>query len=124
VAFFGVRTAGLSDTSAEMSPPSPPAVLRVERLAKSFGGLQAVDGVSFHVAPGEIVGLVGPNGAGKSTTLNVISGLLRPDAGEMEFLGRSIIGQAPEAIPHLTIAANGAPGGCATRQAPGPEDAS
>src|SRR5208282_2630117 len=53
----------------------------VERLAKSFGDLQAVDGVSFHVAPGEIVGLLGPNGAGKTTTINMILGVLEPDSG-------------------------------------------
>jgi ABC-2 type transport system ATP-binding protein len=65
-----------------MSPPSTP-VLAVERLAKSFGALKAVDGVSFHVSRGEIVGLLGPNGAGKTTTINMILGVLEPTAGRI-----------------------------------------
>jgi len=63
------------------SPPSP--VLLVEGLAKSFGSLRAVDGVSFSVSPGEIVGLLGPNGAGKTTTINMILGVLEPSAGRI-----------------------------------------
>ena len=69
-----------------MSPPSPP-VLSVERLAKSFGTLQAVDDVSFQVSAGEIVGLLGPNGAGKTTTINMILGVLEPTAGRIAIEG-------------------------------------
>src|SRR5580700_6221113 len=65
-----------------MIPPVP-CVLKVERLEKSFGDVRAVNGVSFHVAPGEIVGLLGPNGAGKTTTINMILGVLEPTAGEI-----------------------------------------
>ncbi len=56
-------------------------VLSVEGLRKVYRATVAVDGVSFEVRPGEIVGLVGPNGAGKTTTLSMVTGLLRPDAG-------------------------------------------
>jgi branched-chain amino acid transport system ATP-binding protein len=73
-------------------------VLRLKSIAASYGPVAALRGIDLEVASGEVVALIGSNGAGKSTTLKVISGLMRPDAGELEFLGRSIIGQAPEAI--------------------------
>ncbi len=60
--------------------------LKIERLSKTFGAIRAVDAVSFEVRPGEIYGLLGPNGAGKTTTISMISGLLKPDAGEV-FVG-------------------------------------
>jgi ABC-2 type transport system ATP-binding protein len=59
------------------------SLLRVERLSKAFGTIRAVDSVSFEVRPGEIYGLLGPNGAGKTTTISMISGLLKPDSGEV-----------------------------------------
>jgi ABC-2 type transport system ATP-binding protein len=62
-------------------------MLKVERLSKSFGAIRAVDAVSFDVRPGEIYGLLGPNGAGKTTTISMISGLLKPDAGEVFVAG-------------------------------------
>ena len=58
---------------------------RVENLAKRYGEVRAVDGVSFHVRPGEIYGLLGPNGAGKTTTMSMLSGLLQPDEGTILF---------------------------------------
>lgn len=79
-------------------------VLEVEGLTRRFGGLVAVDGLGFAVASGEIVGLVGPNGGGKSTVLDVLSGILRPDAGSIVFLGKSIAGLAPNRIARLGIA--------------------
>ena len=63
------------------------SLLKVERLSKSFGAIRAVDSVSFKVQPGEIYGLLGPNGAGKTTTISMISGLLKPDAGEVFVAG-------------------------------------
>lgn len=60
-------------------------MIRVERLSKRFGDIQAVDGISFEVRPGEIYGLLGPNGAGKTTTISMICGLLRPDSGNIHF---------------------------------------
>lgn len=58
-------------------------MLQIKGLAKSFEQLKAVDGVSFEVKEGEIYGLLGPNGAGKTTTISMISGLLRPDRGQV-----------------------------------------
>jgi ABC-type branched-subunit amino acid transport system ATPase component len=65
-------------------------LLVVEDLRRSFGGVRAVDGVSFKVRRGSITGLIGPNGAGKSTALGVIARALRPDAGRIEFDGRDV----------------------------------
>lgn len=62
-------------------------ILEVDQIAKSFGANRAVDGVSFHVAPGEIYGLLGPNGAGKTTAISIISGLLTPDSGSVHIDG-------------------------------------
>jgi ABC-2 type transport system ATP-binding protein len=67
-------------------------MLEILGLRKSFAGRVAVDGVSFAIAPGEIVGVLGPNGAGKTTTVSMITGLLRPDAGEVRMDGRALSG--------------------------------
>ena len=75
-----------------MSPEQP--LLVVTDLVKRFGGFRALDGVSFHLAPGEVLGLVGPNGSGKTTCINVISGLYPPDGGSVTYRGRSI-GRVP-----------------------------
>src|SRR5271166_187866 len=91
-----------------MSPPPPP-VLAVERLAKSFGTLKAVKGVTFHVAPGEIVGLLGPNGAGKTTTINMILGVLAPTAGRIEIEGLDLAVQRSRALAKTNFAAVYAP---------------
>jgi branched-chain amino acid transport system permease protein len=81
-----------------------PNILTIVDLRKSFGGLSAVDGVSFDVRPGEIVGLVGPNGSGKTTVLNLISGALKADAGQIYYMGRAINGSNPETIARLGVA--------------------
>lgn len=78
-------------------------VLRVEGLVKSFGGLRALDGVSFGVLPGMVTGLIGPNGAGKTTLLDVISGVLRPDRGRVYFQGRDITGLPPHKVAGLGL---------------------
>jgi branched-chain amino acid transport system ATP-binding protein len=71
--------------------PGPPADgLVVEQLTVAYGGVRAVDGLSFRVRPGEIVALVGANGAGKTSTLAAISGLLRPRAGSVRWNGREL----------------------------------
>jgi branched-chain amino acid transport system ATP-binding protein len=70
-------------------------VLEVRNLRKSFGGIVAVDGVSFHVNQGEIVGIIGPNGSGKSTLFNCILGQLRPTTGEVRLDGRRVTGLRP-----------------------------
>jgi len=66
------------------------AVLRIERLAKNFGGLRVTDEVTLDVRPGELHAVIGPNGAGKTTLINQISGLLAPDAGRIVFCGEDI----------------------------------
>jgi ABC-type branched-subunit amino acid transport system ATPase component len=66
--------------------------LRVQALARAFGGVRAVDGVSFVLTAGSVTALIGPNGAGKSTLFNLIDGQLAPDAGSIEFEGRSLVG--------------------------------
>ena len=73
-------------------------LLQVNNLGKSFGGVKAVDGISFDLAPGELLALIGPNGAGKSTCFNMINGQLVPDAGEIRLAGDSIVGLKPRAI--------------------------
>jgi len=66
------------------------ARLSLEGVERVFGGVRAVDGASFEVAPGAVHGLIGPNGAGKTTIINLVSGLLQPTAGTLRFEGRSI----------------------------------
>lgn len=66
------------------------SLLKVRNVKKHFGGIKAVDGISLDVAPNQITGLIGPNGAGKTTLFNTISGLYRPDEGEIYFKGERI----------------------------------
>ena len=102
-------------------PPLATPVLEARDLGKRFGGLHAVRGLSFEMAPGEVLGLIGPNGAGKTTVFNLLSGFLAQDAGEVRFEGRSLTGLKPHAIcrmglartfqivrpfPHLTVLEN------------------
>ena len=75
--------------TADAKPDASP-VLEVRSLVKRFGGLAAVDDLSFHVRTGEIFAIIGPNGAGKTTTLNLLSGLLIPTAGRIHLSGREI----------------------------------
>jgi branched-chain amino acid transport system ATP-binding protein len=74
------------------------AVLEVRDLAKSFGGIHAVRGVSFEVHEGEILGLIGPNGSGKSTLFNCILGQLAPTRGEVRVDGKSVVGLRPSEL--------------------------
>ena len=67
------------------------ALLEVRDVSLRFGGIVALDGVSFDVEKGQISGLIGPNGAGKTTAFNVITRLYRPDEGELVFDGRSLL---------------------------------
>ena len=69
--------------------------LEVKNCVKHYGAIRAVDGVSFAVGPGEIVGVIGPNGSGKTTLFNSILGQIRPSSGQMEFCGEDITGMSP-----------------------------
>src|SRR5215467_5611537 len=71
------------------------AILEVANLHKRFGGIAAVNGVSFDVREGEILGIIGPNGSGKSTLFNCILGQLKPTAGEVRLNGRAVTGMRP-----------------------------
>jgi branched-chain amino acid transport system ATP-binding protein len=73
-------------------------ILKVEGVSKVFGGLIAVNDVSFEIQPGEIVGLIGPNGAGKTTLFNVVSGYYTPTRGKVFFHGKDISGKPPYAL--------------------------
>jgi branched-chain amino acid transport system ATP-binding protein len=77
--------------------------LELRGVTKRFGGVAAVDGVSFEVAKGEVVGIIGPNGAGKTTLLNCISGVHRLDGGDIRYEGASIAGMPPHRIARLGI---------------------
>jgi len=97
------------------------AILKVADLTKDFGGLRAVDGVSFEVGSGTITGLIGPNGAGKTTTFNLLAGTFPPTGGRIDFDGHDITGladfqtfrrglvrtfQIPRPFPDMTVLEN------------------
>ena len=82
---------------------SEPVVLQAEGLAKAFGGVKAVDGVSFKVEAGRLLALIGPNGAGKTTCFNMLNGQLKPDAGRVTLGGRDITGLAPREVWALGV---------------------
>jgi branched-chain amino acid transport system ATP-binding protein len=79
-------------------------LLEVRGVTRRFGGILALDDVSFAVDEGEIVGLIGPNGAGKTTTFNVITRLYPPDSGELRFEGRSLLSTPPHGVVRQGIA--------------------
>ena len=84
-----------------MSGPDP--ILSVRDVTVRFGGIVALDGVSFDVSEGQIVGLIGPNGAGKTTLFNCLSRLYTPQHGDVRFRGRSILGLAAHRITELGV---------------------
>jgi branched-chain amino acid transport system ATP-binding protein len=79
-------------------------LLAVDKVTRRFGGVVALDGVTFEVRPGEIVGLIGPNGAGKTTVFNVITRLYTPDSGEITFDGESLLRTKPHRVIRRGIA--------------------
>lgn len=104
------------------------AYLSINHVAISFGGLKALDGVTFSIEAGELIGLIGPNGSGKTTLINILSGHLAPDDGEMLLEGNRIDGLRPEALaergvlrtfqltrvfPRMSVLDNLMVGGCA-----------
>ena len=97
------------------------ALLRIEGIGKRFGGLNAVNRVSFDIRSGEIVSLIGPNGAGKTTLFNLVSGIHRADMGAILFAGKNLVGMRPfeicqqgigrtfqlmQSFPHMTVIEN------------------
>lgn len=101
------RIAGARDapaaakTGADRTVGAP--LLEVSNLSKSFGGLKAVQDVSFRVHAGEILGIIGPNGAGKTTLFNLLNGIIGADAGGVRFAGQDIAGLAPNRIAKLGV---------------------
>ncbi len=79
-------------------------LLELRGVSKSFGGLKVIDGLDFHVEEGEIVSVIGPNGAGKTTLFNLVTGIYRPDEGDLLFEGESLVGLAPHEITNRGIA--------------------
>ena len=79
-------------------------ILSLSGLHKHFGGINAVEDMSFDVRAGEVMGLMGPNGAGKTTLINIIAGEHKPDSGKVIFEGNDITGRSPHKICHMGIA--------------------
>src|SRR3954452_747068 len=88
-----------TETEPQLAKPAPATLVEVqvqgqllstEKLVKAYRQRRVVNGVSIHVAPGEIVGLLGPNGAGKTTSFNMVVGVVKPDEGSVSFLGKDI----------------------------------
>ncbi|NNF98226.1 MAG: ABC transporter ATP-binding protein [Desulfobacteraceae bacterium] len=78
-------------------------ILEVSEVTKTFGGIIALNGISFHVKPGEILGIIGPNGSGKTTVVNCITGFIKTTAGDVRFKGRRITGKPPHKIAAMGI---------------------
>jgi ABC-2 type transport system ATP-binding protein len=94
---LGIR--GVAIISKANNLPQEP-ILQVKNVKKNYGSLQALKGVSFEVFPGEIFALIGPNGAGKSTALRIIATILKPDEGDVQISGYSVLKQ-PEKVREL-----------------------
>jgi branched-chain amino acid transport system permease protein len=90
----------VAEALGQHKPPAAnaPVMLAVQGLSKSFGGLKAVQNVSFDVREGEILGIIGPNGAGKTTLFNLLNGIIRADGGSVRFAGEDIFGEPANAI--------------------------
>ncbi|MEJ1974848.1 MAG: branched-chain amino acid ABC transporter ATP-binding protein/permease [Acetobacteraceae bacterium] len=102
-----LATPGHGEAVAAVPAPAPcsasrraegPVLLEVDGVSKSFGGLRAVQAVSFTVRRGEVLGLIGPNGAGKTTLFNILNGFVRPSAGAVLLDGRNIVRQRPNQV--------------------------
>lgn len=78
-------------------------LLEVNNVGISFGGLKAVNDVSFQINSGEVFGIIGPNGAGKTTLFNICSGVYKPDSGEINFCGHNLVDKKPEEICRLGL---------------------
>jgi branched-chain amino acid transport system ATP-binding protein len=88
------QSLGLSATAEPLVKP----LLEFNAVTKQFGGLKAVEDVTFHVYPHQIVSIIGPNGAGKTTVFNLITGLYRPSSGDIRLAGQSLVGLSPDKV--------------------------
>lgn len=99
----GIRACRSLPRQNRFGSPTPEPVLDIQNISLSFGGIQALCSVSFQVFPTEVVALIGPNGAGKTTLLNAVSGLLRPDEGDIILTGCSLRGLQPHQIAAMGV---------------------
>ncbi|MBX3502663.1 MAG: ABC transporter ATP-binding protein [Alphaproteobacteria bacterium] len=93
----------IAENSRDLRPSSGDPLLSVQGVSVRFGGIVALDGVSFEVFSGQIAGLIGPNGAGKTTLFNCLSRLYQPSSGDILFEGRSILGSQRHDIPVIGL---------------------
>jgi branched-chain amino acid transport system ATP-binding protein len=98
------KSSVISPQSSEADAGDGEVILRAGSVTKAFGGLVAVEDVDFEIPERSIVSIIGPNGAGKTTFFNMLTGLYKPTAGEINFDGRDISGKRPDAITSLGIA--------------------
>src|SRR5690242_2873663 len=92
-----------AENSRVLRPSSGEPLLSVQGVSVRFGGIVALDGVTFDVFPGQIAGLIGPNGAGKTTLFNCLSRLYQPSSGDIKFEGRSILRSKRHDIPVIGL---------------------
>src|SRR5260370_17323406 len=85
---------------------SPATLLEVRNLVKDFGRFRAVDGISFVVPKGKIVGLLGPNGAGKTTTIHMLLGITTPTAGRISYFGKEFVSHRQECLQRINYASS------------------
>jgi branched-chain amino acid transport system ATP-binding protein len=97
------ETTTVAARSATEQPEARKKLLEVDNVTLRFGGVVALDGISFDIHEGEILGLIGPNGAGKTTTFNVMTGVYRPTSGGVRFRGERVTGRKPHQISQLGI---------------------
>src|SRR5512133_836987 len=79
------------------------ALLEAKDVTKRFGGLTAVDHMNFAIEKGQMVSIIGPNGAGKTTFFNTLTGIYKPEEGEIHFNGHNVVGQRPDQIASLGV---------------------
>src|ERR1700730_6381965 len=99
----GVAAVGTAELNSTARSPMPSPLLEVRNVALRFGGIVALDGVSFTLDEGQILGLIGPNGAGKTTLFNCVSRLYTPNRGDILFEGRSMLARPPHRIAEIGI---------------------